>query len=145
MFLRSLSRDYILLMNNSIEMHSAQIIGKVFKNIYRNQDLSFALIKLLSKIKCIYCNPLTAFQEKKRQWLTILVMTFLLITATHLQTTVLDDSSFTFAISIRYSRRWKGTNNRLAKINKEVISIFGSGWTFYSIQEDNFKCLFSFL
>lgn len=65
MFLRSLSRDYILLMNNSIEMHSAQIIGKVFKNIYRNQDLSFALIKLLSKIKCIYCNPLTAFQGKK--------------------------------------------------------------------------------
>lgn len=46
-------------------MHSAQIIGKVFKNIYRNQDLSFSLIKLPSKIKCIYCNPLTAFQEKK--------------------------------------------------------------------------------
>lgn len=38
MFLRSLSRDYILLMNNSIEMHSAQIIGKVCINIYRNQD-----------------------------------------------------------------------------------------------------------
>lgn len=38
---------------------------KSFKNIYRNQDLSFALIKLPSKIKYIFCNHLTAFQEKK--------------------------------------------------------------------------------